>query len=236
MSGIRSNLILMSATSISILGLFIVLTFTLNPPAIYENFVLRKPLIGSIFSLICISGAIAALFPKQCSRPLHFQKSGKKFSAQKVYAISEGHHPECREFSAHVIRVRDHTLCAACTGLLLGALLALIGTALCFFIGWNIERVSVSSVLIGVAAIALGFFQLKFKGFLRLTLNTLFVLGAFLILAGIDELFQSLVVDLFLVVFIILWLLTRILLSQWDHWRICNNCKSRCRNNEPEKK
>lgn len=233
---IRANLILMSAAGISILGLFIVLTLALNPPAIYEDLLFRKPLIGSIFSLICVSGAIAALFPKQCSRPLHFQKTEKESSTRQVCATSEGHHPECREFSAHVIHIRGRTLCAACTGLLLGALFALVGTALCFFTGWNLEELSVPSVLIGVAAIALGFFQLKFRGFIRLALNTLFVIGAFLILAGADELVQSFLVDLFLVVSIILWLLTRILLSQWDHWRICNRCKSQCVISEPEEK
>jgi hypothetical protein len=226
----------MSAAGISILGLIIVLTFALDPPVIYEDLGFRKLLIGSIFSFICVSGAIAALFPKQCSRGLHFQKSEEKFPSQQVYFISEGHHPECREFSAHVIQVRDRTLCAACTGLLIGALLALFGAVSCFFIGCSIGKLSATSVLIGAAAIALGFFQLKFKGFIRLTLNTFFVVGAFLVLAGVDELIQSFVVDLFLTVFIVLWLLTRILLSQWDHSRICKKCKSQCGISEPEKK
>jgi len=234
MLGIRGNLILTSAVCISILGLFIVLALALDPPATYEAYSFRKPLIGSIFSLICAFGAIATLFPKQCSRPLHFQKTEEKSS--QVCAISEGHHPACKGFSAHVVHVRDWTLCAACTGLLLGAFVALFGTALYFFIGWDFEELSVPSVLIGVAAIALGFFQLGFKGFFRLALNTLFVIGAFLILAGVDGLIQNFAVDLLLVVFIVLWLLTRILLSQWDHWRICNRCESQFVVSEPEKK
>ena len=120
------------------------------------------------------------------------------------------------------------TLCAACTGLLLGALIALIGTAFLFFGGWPIGEVGLPAVLIGVIGTVLGFFQLKFRGFIRLVLNVFFVLGAFLILVGIDELTGSLFVDLFLVAFIVFWILTRIQLSQWDHWRICHDCKSPC--------
>jgi len=56
----------------------------------------------------------------------------------------------------------------------------------------------------------------------------LFVFGAFLVLVGIDALAENLFVDLFLTVLISFWILTRIQLSQWDHSRICRDCKSPC--------
>jgi len=127
-----------------------------------------------------------------------------------------------------VIKIKGHRLCAACTGLLLGALTALIGTAFYFFGGRRIEEAGLWAVLIGVAGMVLGFFQLKFRSFARLTLNVFFVLGAFLILVGIDEITESLFVDLFLVALIVFWILTRIQLSQWDHQRICSSCESPC--------
>jgi hypothetical protein len=55
-----------------------------------------------------------------------------------------------------------------------------------------------------------------------------FVLGAFMVLVGIDAVVESLFADLLLLAFIVFWIFTRILLSQWDHWRICGNCKSQC--------
>jgi hypothetical protein len=217
---------LVFAISVSIFGLFTMLMIGINPPMIYGSFFWRKPLIGSIFSLICILGIFAALFPKQCSQTFHFQKENMNLTSHRVRATS--HHPDCGKFSAHVIHIGSHTLCAACTGLLLGAIIALAGTAFYFFNGWNIEEVSFPAVLIGTVGIILGFLQLKFKGFVRLILNMFFVLGAFLILIGIDELTENLFVDFFLAALIVFWILTRIQLSRWDHWRICSNCESQC--------
>jgi len=228
MSNMRYYFFLIFAIGVSIFGLFTVLIIGINPPMIYGSFFWRKPLIGSIFSLICILGIFAALFPKQCSQTFHFRKENMNLTSHRIHATS--HHPDCdcRKFSAHVIRVGSHTLCAACTGLLLGAIIALVGTTFYFFSGRNVEGVSFSVVLIGTAGIILGFLQLKFRGFLRLLLNTFFVLGAFLILVGIDELAESLFADFFLTALIAFWILTRIQLSQWDHWRICSNCESPC--------
>jgi len=79
-----------------------------------------------------------------------------------------------------------------------------------------------------VTMMALGFLQLKFGGLARSMLNAGFVLGAFLILMGIDESAASLLVDLFTIVLIVFWLFTRILLSKWDHWRICRACSIPC--------
>jgi membrane-bound ClpP family serine protease len=85
------------------------------------------------------------------------------------------------------------------------------------------------AVVLGVAAMVFGFIQLKSGGFARLILNMLFVLGAFLILAGMDGLIGSLSVDLFSIVLIAFWIFTRILLSQWDHWKICRRCSISCK-------
>jgi hypothetical protein len=213
------------ATSVSIFGLLVVLMIGINPPTIYESFFWRKPLIGSIFSLICILGIFAALFPRRCSQTFHFRKENMNMTSTRIDAAS--HHPDCGKFSAHVVHVGSHTLCAACTGLLLGAITALAGTAFYFFGGWNIE-IGFPTALTGAVGIVLGFLQLKFRGFIRLILNMFFVFGAFLILIGIDQLTKSLFVDFFLVALIAFWILTRIQLSQWDHWRICSNCESQC--------
>jgi len=214
--------------TISLFGLFTSLMIALNPPEFKENFLWRKPLIGLVFSLICVPGIFAVFFPKQCSEAFHSLSSQKNLAPHAVSAALKGHHPDCKKFSAHVIHIGSHTLCAACTGLLIGASIALTGTVFYFFGGWHIEEMNLPAVLIGIIGIIFGFFQLKFRGFVRLMLNAFFVLGAFLILVGIDELTRSLFVDLFLVVLIIFWLLTRILLSQWDHWRICHSCESHC--------
>lgn len=232
---IHPNFTLMFAISISLFGLFTTLTLALYPPMTQENFLWRKSLVGLVFSLICVLGIFAAFFPKQCSEAFHFRKGEKNYAPHAVSPALKGHHPDCEKFSAHVIHISNRTLCAACSGLVLGAFIALVGTAFYFFGGRDIEM-SFPAVLIGVVGVIFGFLQLKFRGFVRLMLNTFFVLGAFLILVGIDELAQSLFVDLFLMVLIAFWLLTRIMLSQWDHWRTCHNCESPCEIHRLKKK
>ncbi len=73
--------------------------------------------------------------------------------------------------------------------------------------------------------VGFGLFQFKFRSFVRFLLNIFFVFGTFFILIGVDKLVHNAIVDLFLVAVTLLWLLTRISLSQWDHERICCVCK-----------
>lgn len=227
--------ILIFMIAVSFFGLFLVATLAINPPIIKENLPWRKPVIGSIFGAICLFGIIAVFFPKQCSAMSHSSRGEENASSNENYLDSHentpnlrGHHPDCGNFTAHVVQTDNKTFCAACTGLLLGALIALAGTTIYFSGHWNIEQSNLLAILVGTLGVGLGLFQFKFRSFVRLVVNTFFVLGAFLALVGIDGIIQSLLADLFLVVLTVFWLLTRILLSQWDHWRICHTCRTPC--------
>jgi hypothetical protein len=234
--GIRPNLLVIFTMSVSIFGLIMALMLALYPSSTQENIPWRKRLIGSIFTVICISGITAVFFPGKCSESFHSHKTEEptisEARSRNFHGTSvalKGHHPDCGRFSMHVVRVDRHVFCAACTGLFLGALVSVLGAAFYFFGEWHIEGVSLPAVFIGIVGVILGFLQLKFGGFVRLMLNACFVLGTFLVLAGVDELRQSLFADLFLIALIVFWLFSRIVLSQWDHWRICQGCKSSCR-------
>lgn len=215
----------------SFLGLFLTGILTVYPPTVHENFLWRKPLIGSIFGLICVFGILAVFISTQCSRVFNFKKEKPsrpyldKFASHRVSSTLQGHHPDCGNFAAHVFRIGDKTFCAACTGLLLGGLLAFAGTFLYFFSNWHVELSSSLIVWMGILGVGFGLFQFKFRSFVRLFLNIFFVLGAFLILIGVDKLVQSVAVDLFLVALTLFWLFARISLSQWDHEKICYTCK-----------
>lgn len=222
------NYFLSFNSAVSIFGIILTIALTFNPPATPEpeSIPWRKTLIYSIFSLICFFGIIAALFPKQCSKKFHFKKEAGV--SQNFYANFKGHHPTCKEFSAHVIKLNNHVLCAACSGMILGALVALSGMAFYLSGLWRIENIGKPLIFVGVAGVTLGFFQLKFRGLARSILNATFVFGAFLILVGFDALTQNLFLDLFLILLIILWLFTRIELSRWDHLKTCRKCKLPC--------
>jgi len=217
---------------VSFLGLFLAGMLAFYPPIVRDSFPWRKPAIGSVFGSICILGILAVFFPKWCSGVFDFGKeegdgrpSIGTFAFHGTSSAVQGHHPVCENFSAHVFRVGNRTFCTACTGLLLGGLLALVGTVLYFFSDWQVEQNSSLLVWVGILGVGFGFFQFKFRTFARLFFNTSFVFGVSSILIGADELAGSVTVDLFLIALTLFWLFTRISLSQWDHKRICCACK-----------
>lgn len=226
------DFLVLLAIVLSIIGTIMPLPLALYSPITRETIIWRKPLIGSFLALICIFGVLIISFPKN----LHFLKTRKSAISETensaFYAVSisfKGHHPDCGSYSAHVICIDGLVFCAACTGLLLGAIIVLVGTTLYFFAGWNFLGFGLWSVLVGQIGIILGFFQFKFKGYTRLAVNTFFVVANFLIVAGIDMLAQNTFIDLYMIALILFWLFTRIMVSQWDHWRICNACGFHCK-------
>ena len=88
----------------------------------------------------------------------------------------------------------------------------------------QITEYSVLVVLLGSFGVGIGLFQFKFRSFARVFMNVIFVLGALMILMGIDVEVQSLFFDFFVICLIVFWLFTRISLSQLDHKIICSSC------------
>mgnify|MGYP001036737374 FL=1 len=229
------NPTLVFLVGVSFFGLFLVPMFASHPPTEQNPLFWRKPLVGLIYGLVCLLGILAVFSPKKCSGVSHFEKhpnelnnSRKSVSKEKLFTIV-GHHPNCGNFSAHIFQIGNAKLCSSCTGLFLGALGALAGTAMYFFGNWHIAQVVHSLLWVGILGVASGLLQyLLFnvgKSFVRLFLNSVFVLGTFLILIGLDELTQSLATDLFIVLMSVFWLYTRISLSEWNHERVCYYCK-----------
>jgi len=227
--------ILLFFAGVSVFGSLTAVLLTLSPAPIHESVAWRKPLVGSLFASICVLGITAIFLPNQCSEVSHARKKRKgkdsdlqPSTSRSASVNSAGHHADCGEFSSHTIRIGKHVLCAACTGLLLGSIVSIAGTVLYFFGGWQLGHVGILAVLIGQIGIILGLAQFKFAGYARLVLNAFYVLSAFLTLLGIDEYTGNLFVDLYVIGITIFWILTRILISQWDHSRICGRCQLPC--------
>ena len=214
---------------VSFLGLFLIVLLTLFPPVVIGNVTWRKPVVGSIFSIICVLGVFAIFLPNKCLVIRSIVKKNNnvldsaKFTLHSESKTLQGHHPICGNYEAHIFRIKDSIFCAACAGLLFGAFLALVGAAAYFFDGLMVSDHSLL-VWLGVVGVIFGFFQFKFRSFIRLLSNTIFVLGALLVLIGIDALLLSLVLDLFVISVIVFWLYSRISFSQWDHQIICSGC------------
>ena len=214
---------------LSFAGLLLIVALTVFPPTVTGDSPWRKTVIGSIFSTILVLGVLAVFSPNKCGTILDKKKdsfNSDSAVSHETVTVLRGHHPTCGKYSAHIFRIGDRTFCAACIGLLLGGLLALAGIVIYFFCDWRVTEYSVLIVLLGVVGVSFGLFQFKVKSLIRLSVNSFFVLGALLILIGVDSKIHNLFFDLFVVCLIIFWLFTRISLSQWDHEIICSGCET----------
>lgn len=212
--------------ALSIVGFALVIVLVLQPNLPHFQSSVRRSLVGSLYSVICVLGVLAVFYPAKCmglfqKRSPHFLTSGPANSVQ----IS-GHHPDCHNFSGNRIRINEREICAACAGLLIGAVIALVGSALQFFIGLNIISANFWLLVLGEIFMVLGLVQIKFSGYAKLNMNMVFVVGSFVTLAGADVLGESLLVDIYVfgLIGFLLWL--RILLSEWNNRRICGSCQA----------
>jgi hypothetical protein len=231
----NSSLFLIFTVAVSIFGLLTLSLLALYGPVHQETVLWRKPVIGATFTIICLIGIVATLFPKKCSEAFNVQKLNqsafsdvKRLSSRRSQMHVEGHHPDCHRFSAHVLHVGRRTICAACAGLFIGAVAAIATASFYFFGDWVIAPTNPLAMLVGQMGLVSGLVQFKFRGCIRLVANAFFVIGALLCLVAADALAGSLLVDIFAVALILFLILTRIMISRWDHWRICLECGFSC--------
>jgi len=220
----------------SFFGLFLAAVIAIDPPVVANDFPLRKQVASAIFGSICTFGILATQFPRWCSRAFHLSEDfgnatiigqyGKKPSCAGRFKV-RGHHPDCGNFSEHVIKIGKGKFCSGCTGLCLGAIAALVAT---FAYALNLLQTDLYAVFFGILGTSLGLLQsthplnLKIKSNLRLFSNFCLVLGSCLIFIGVDSAARSFEIDSFLILLIIFWIVTRISLSQWNHEKICKTC------------
>jgi len=230
------NVLSLFFISVSLIGLFLLAALTFCIPILKVNFSWQKPVVGSVFGIICLSGITAGVYPSRCSRMLHFRKKmqskrhydAEQGSVRERIVTFEGHHPNCGNFPAHVLQLGDKKYCAGCTGLVVGAMLSLSGTPVYLFTGFFLRGMAPLLFWLGFAGVASGLLQYDLfntcRSFVHFSLNVIFVFGAFLLLIGIEEITGNIVLDVYLVTLTLYWVLTRILLSQQEHRKICAAC------------
>jgi hypothetical protein len=217
---------------VSVFGLLLSIFFVVHPASINDNFPFRNLVAGAAFSVICISGILAALFPSSCQSTPKIWKDNKNGDLLEGHETTlRGHHPLCDNFSAHILSIGNKKFCATCSGLLVGATFVLLGTTLYFFGNLRIGE-PFAMVWVGTAGVTLGLLQSAFpkfsNGLTRFLASILFVVGTFLLLASINEATKNISIDLFFIAVSLLWILTKIALSQRDHQKICSLCTKKC--------
>jgi len=226
-----ASLTLLFLISVSFFGLMLAVVFVVNPPEAQDDFALRKPAVGSALAVVCVLGIFAVLYPASCAGIIGLKERNKTVhSFHKVRVkVLRGHHATCEPYSTHVMQIGNRVFCATCSGLLVGAVIVLVCIGLFFFGDLRISEKPFVPVLVGVVGVAAGLLYpvvpVKFQnGFTRFFAGVLLAAGSFLIVAGVEEAAKSLSVDLFFVALSVLWLATKMSLSQWEHRRICARC------------
>ncbi len=217
--------------AVSFFGLALAAVLVVYPLAAQDDFALREPVAGSALAVVCVLGIFAVLYPDSCAGIAGFKRQGEtvhSFSGSRVKVL-RGHHATCKPYVTHVLRIGNRVFCASCSGLLVGAVIVLVCIGLFFFGGLRISEEAFVPVLVGAVGVAAALLYpvvpVKLQnGFTRFLVGVLLPVGSFLVLAGVDEAAKSLSVDLFFVVLSVLWLTTKMSLSQWEHRKTCTEC------------
>lgn len=216
---------------ISFLSLAVLATLAITSP--HESIGVQKELISAAFSAICILGIVAGISPSRCNRLVgHFPTKETASNDQRAHPEKpdhsfRGHHPDCGNFSSHIIQIGGRTYCAGCTGLVIGATIALIGTVIYAFL----QSLSVQSVTVafwsGLAGVTLGLLQYNLftkRASIHFILNVVFVVGAFFLLVGVTEMNGSLSVSAYFLLVVLFLINVRSTLSRLEHRKKCITC------------
>ncbi|WP_321421931.1 restriction endonuclease [uncultured Methanobacterium sp.] len=226
---------------ISFSGLFFLVAMYLWSPQSTapstSHYSLNESIILFLFIVICILGMFAAIYPSKCKTLLKFQNDSKQKTINQGNMQFEGHHPDCGKFSSHTLTINGRKYCPGCFGLSVGALLATVGVVIYYFLGYPLmEYPSIYgeiSFWIGVCTVfaaLLIIILLKVGIKLKFISNMALVTGSLLVLVGLDIVKGNLITELYFLILVIFWILTRIAVSENSHEIICQDClkKSAC--------
>ncbi len=90
---------------------------------------------------------------------------------------------------------------------------------------WELE--AFGFLRLGEALMLVGLAQIKMRGYVKMAVNALFVVGSGISLVAADLAAQSLLVDVYVLGLIVFMLSFRILLSEWNNKKTCVVC-GRC--------
>jgi len=193
-----------------------------------------KLFIGGLFIGSCLFGISIAQYPGWYKKLIHQKKHNlNKQQTNKTARKRKGHHPDCEPFQYHTIRTQKKIFCAGCFGLSLGSILSISVMVLYIIIENNMSSTLFYLFLfIGIIIIDLIFIEtfLSIKNtMVHIIANVLLVISFLLICISILEITGNPLFVALGILFSILWLDTRIHLSNWRHTLICKNCGENCK-------
>jgi hypothetical protein len=191
-----------------------------------------KLILAGAFSASCIFGISLAIYPNWW-RPKKNKNNSSDLKKENSARSFTGHHPDCSMFSDHVIIMNKKVRCAGCLSLLIGALISILLMILYLIFPLNFPIIIYYILLLfGFLILIFVYLEIviqKRNAFFHIALNTLLILGFFLITISVFELTKEIGYGLLTVLFCFLWLDTRIRISKYQHSRICTYCKQSCK-------
>lgn len=216
---------------VSFFGLFFLITMYLWYPSLKTHNFFLESIILIIFMVICMGGMLAAIHPSTCKGLMKFQNNVHEKTQDNGIRF-EGHHPDCDHFQDHTFHIRGKKYCPGCTGLFIGAVIAVVGILLYFIEGLPFKDLpslyGEIFFLVGVLIVFLALFMIVFLNMekkLKFISNMALVLGSFLILMGMVGVKENLIMELYFILLVIFWIITRISVSESFHESICRDCQ-----------
>lgn len=222
-----SKFFLLFLVAIAFAALALIPILLVSPNLQTDQTSLRHPLISAAYTVVCVGGIAAVFYPNKC---MMFKKpvSSTRLNEPSASTLEfRGHHPNCENYTANRITIRGLAFCSACSGLLIGAIAAIIGVAAYSLGLLSLAAGSFWAIAGGESLMLVGLAQIKTGGYVKLAVNALFVFGSAIMLIEADWAGQSLLVDVYVLGLIVFMLWLRILLSEWNNKRTCLAC-GRC--------
>ena len=181
--------------------------------------VVSSPIPRIVFILINILGIIAGVSPSTLSLGKSERTDGDGV---------KGHHPDCNRFKDHTVKLFGSPRCAGCTGLVIGALVSLIGL-ISKFSPYLVagETVFWAGVLFVSLGIVQHFIDLN-NGWVHLSLNISLVIGSWFMFDSITSLRLGFYVQTYFLSVTLFWIWVRIRASQFTHVEVCSMCNDQC--------
>jgi len=170
-----------------------------------------------IFAVICVLGIIAGVAPKFYTFSLRGERHGSGVA---------GHHPDCGRFKGHTVSLGGRAYCAGCSGLVVGAILALIGLVSGLY-PFDLEIGFWFGAMLVFLGLAQHFIDLG-SGWAHLWLNLGFVVGDWLMYEAIQSMNLGFIASVYFLAVTVWWIYARIRASQWTHVSVCNECSEGC--------
>lgn len=192
----------------------------------------EKLMVGVPFILSCLMGVALAFRPGMLRGFGAKKVEGRANDKGPSGVTVRGHHPDCGRFDRHVALIGERAVCTGCLGLALGSILAMILMLIYIPGSWEASYSALMVIMIaGLSLVGLSILETAFYAgrTAHMVMNSLLVIGFFLVVVGVYQLTGSPLYGLLAIVISFLWLETRVQISNWKHAEICGECSESCK-------